>query len=176
MIRRVKTMNLIIKKADKTELKEAITLSKKYCYKNTPDRNLGFTVNPIDESYLGFAYVAKIENKVVGVACINDFSEKEFNRYEVKDNSLCKEIGKVTVDKHYRKMNVASKILKFIFREFPNINFYATIMEKPVENKASKRLFESLGFKKYKIIDLFHENVDLKEEVGLYVYNLQIEH
>ena len=167
-------MDLIIKKADKTELKEAIALSKKYCYKNTPDRNIGFTISPIDESYLGFAYVAKIDNKVVGVACINDFSEEKFNRYEVKDNLLCKEISKVTVDKDYRKMNVASKILSFILEEFPNTDFYATIMEKPVENKASKRLFESLGFKKYKIVDLFHEDVNLREKVGLYVYNLRI--
>ena len=44
-------------------------------------------------------------------------------------------------------------------------------MEKPVENKSSKRLFESLGFKCYKIINLFHDDLDLKEEVGLYVYN-----
>ena len=43
------------------------------------------------------------------------------------------------------------------------------VVEKPVENKPSKRLFESLGFKRYKIINLFHEDIDLSEEVGLYI-------
>ena len=86
----------------------------------------------------------------------------------------CKEIGKVTVDENYRGMKIGSKILSFIFREFPDMNFYATIMEKPVENTPSKRLFESLGFKRYKIINLFHEDIDLSEEVGLYVYRSEV--
>lgn len=157
-------MDLLIKKADKNELENAIALSKKYCYKNTPDRGHGFTINPIDESYLGSAYVAKIGNKVIGAACASDFSKKEFERYNVDDNLLCKEIGKVTVDEEYRGMNVASTMLKFILAQFPNVNFYATIMEKPVENKASKALFESLGFKCYKITNLFHKSVNLNEE------------
>ena len=71
-------------------------------------------------------------------------------------------------------MKIGSKILNFIFSKFPNVNFYATIMEKPVENKPSKRLFESLGFERYKIINLFHEDIDLSEEVGLYIYRNQV--
>lgn len=161
---------IIIKKADEDELKQAILLSEKYCYENTPDRSHGFTLRPIDESYFGSVYVAKINEKIVGAACVTDFSKEDYKRYGVSNNSKCKEIGKVTVNEDYRGMKIGSKILKFIFREFPNLNFYATIMEKPVENKASKRLFESLGFKRYKIINLFHEDLNLSEEVGLYVY------
>ena len=162
-------MNIDVKVANENELKDAILLSEKYCYKNTPDKNHGFTLKPIDKNYLRYVYIGKINEKIVGVACATDFSKENFKRYAVNDNSKCKEIGKVAVDKDYRGMNVASSILKFILKQFPNVNFYATIMEKPVENKASKALFESLGFKRYKIINLFHKSVNLNEEVGLYV-------
>ncbi len=119
-------MNLNVKIADKKELKEAVSLSEKYCYKNTADRNHGFTLKPINESYLGSIYVAKINEKVVGTACATDFSEEDYMRYGVNNNFECKEIGKVTVDENYRGMKIGSKILDFIFREFPNMNFYAT--------------------------------------------------
>ena len=66
-------MNISIKIANKNELKEAIWLSEKYCYKNTPDRSHGFTLKPINESYLDSVYVAKINEKIVGVACVTDF-------------------------------------------------------------------------------------------------------
>ena len=164
-------MNISIKIANKNELEEAISLSEMYCYKNTPDKSHGFTLKPINESYLGSVYVAKINEKVIGTACATDFSEEDYKRYDVSSNFECKEVGKVTVDKNYRGMGIGKKIIEFILKKFSNINFYATIMEKPVENKPSKRLFESLGFKCYKIINLFHDDLDLKEEVGLYVYN-----
>ncbi len=167
-------MNISIKIANKNELKEAIWLSEKYCYKNTPDRSHRFTLKPINESYLDSVYVAKINEKIVGVACVTDFSKEDCERYGANNIFKCKEIGKVTVDENYRGMKIGSKILSFIFREFPDMNFYATIMEKPVENTPSKRLFESLGFKRYKIINLFHEDIDLSEEVGLYVYRSEV--
>lgn len=163
-------MDLIIKKADKSELKEAIVLSAKYCYKNTPDRDQGFTLKPIDKSYLKFLYVAKFNGDVIGVACATDFSKEDCKRYDVINKFRRKEICKVTVDGNYRGMNVATKILEFILNQFPNTNFYAAIMEKPVENRASKKLFKSLGFKCYRVVNSFHEDIDLREEVGLYVF------
>ena len=167
-------MDIIIKKANENEIKDAILLSERYCYRNTPDRNHGFTVKPIMNDELEFTYIAKYNGKIIGVACAKDFSKENFGRYGADKGSKCKEIGKVTVDENYRGMKVASKMLEFILNEDSNAAFYATIMEKPVENKASKRLFNSLGFRCYKIIDLFHEDIDLKEEVGLYVYENKI--
>lgn len=158
-------MDISIKIANKNELEEAILLSEKYCYKNTSDKNHGFTLKPINQSYLGSVYVAKINENVIGTACATDFSEEDYKRYDAGSNFECKEVGKVTVDENYREMGIGKKIIEFILKKFPNMDFYATIMEKPVENKSSKRLFESLGFKCYKIINLFHDDLDLKEEV-----------
>lgn len=158
-----------IKKADEKELDAAIALSEKYCYKNSSPDSKGYILKPITREFLNSLYVAKIGDKVVGAVCAPDFSEEDFKIYGVNKDLKRKQFVKVTVDKDYRGKQVASNLIRFVMNKYPDVRFYASIMENPVENVASKRLFNSLGFKCYKTMDSHYNDLNLSETSGFYV-------
>ena len=158
-----------VREATKDDLSGAISLSKKHCYNNVKHREEGFTLKPITSNYAGNVYVAEVDNKIVGTACVRKFSEKDFGYYEVDKSEKAMEIEKVTVDENYRGLGIGSAIIKFILKKFPGTKLCTSILEDPVENKNSKRLFKKNGFICRKFKECYHKDLDLREKSGCYI-------
>jgi GNAT superfamily N-acetyltransferase len=152
--------NIIIKKAEENDIDEILKISKKNTITNIEDPSSGFLVSGYTKQqyleYVGYAdyfYVAKIDNKVVGVLlAFNDDKIKQSElvnsiiKNSVKHNFVL--IKQIFVDPEFKGKKISAKLYNFLFETAPkDFDFAASIVGKPF-NIASVKFHKKLGFNK----------------------------
>ncbi len=134
--------NLTIEKLRKEDLKEAISIY---------DTNYNLTTNydklfkEYDKIYNNTDYhniVAKIDNKIVGLATI------VVNHDIVEELKPFLTVWNFGVHKDYRRNKIGTRMLKYIYEYAKNLEceFIALIAEK--DNEIGQKFYESLGYYK----------------------------
>lgn len=159
--------------ADERTILKVIELSKKTKMEVRDKKVLSLGIHhPISKEEMKHILVAVDKNgEVVGALKAERVPEDNFDWFEVGDENEPIEISKVCVDEKFRGRHIASEMLEYVKRLFPNSNLYADVLQKPIENTASERAFFRSGFEKIKQKRWFHKDFDTTFVWGIFKYD-----
>ena len=135
-------MDVMIEKLKKEDLKEAIAIyDTNYNVKTNYDK----LIKEYDKIYNNPDYnniVAKIDNKIVGLATI------VVNHDIVEELKPFLTVWNLGVHKDYRRMKIGTEMLNYIYKYAKQLDceFIALITEK--DNEIGQKFYESLGYYK----------------------------
>ena len=145
---------IIINRATAEDFPSALKLSQKHSFKNETDKSCGFISAPIKPENLPDLFVAKQHNlfiakqdeELVGIVIARDFSEKDYEFFDVDKNVKAKMIERLCVASDFRRQGIASQLLNFMRTEFKGITLYAEVFYYPVRNIPSEELLKKHDF------------------------------
>lgn len=159
-----------IASADESLILKATELSQRTKMEVRDKKVLSLGIHhPISKGEIKHIFVAVDKNgEVVGALKAERVPEDDFDWFEVGEESELIEISKVCVDEKFRGKHIASEMLEYVKRLFPNSNLYADVLQKPIENTASEKAFFRSGFEKIKQKRWFHKDFNATFVWGIF--------
>lgn len=159
--------------ADERTILKAVDLSQKTKMEVQDKKVLSLGIHhPISKDEIKHIFVALDKNgEVVGALKAEKVLEDDLDWFEVDDENNAIEISKVCVDEKFRGKHIASEMLEYVKKHFPNSNLYADVLQKPIENTASEKAFYRSGFEKIKQKKWHHKDFDATFVWGIFKYD-----
>lgn len=162
---------LIIEMCKEEDLNKAINLSEecKMIYANGKVERLGIS-RPIKQYHFGKIVVAKIKNEVVGALVVKSLDDGDRIWYGLNNDNGEIIIEKICVNKNFRGLAIAGKMINFVKQNNLGKAIYIDIMSSPKNNKASKKAFEKESFVYVKEAPYYFEKLNLNTVWSIYKF------
>ena len=140
--------NITIRKAEIADIPQLIKMNDEF---NEPGATFESMKNSLENNKSEIVFVATCGGKAVGFVCGQLYQSICYN-----DGFQC-ELTELFISRRYRKMGIATRLVKHLEGEFAQNNGKEIILKTGVNNTKAQALYESLGYRKFDEVLYFKE-------------------